>query len=269
MNYFDQKDKLAKIAKEHTEVMAVTYLEEIKQCVMDTYVIDGNSDIKDANKIDACGNGILPNVYMKQMTTVEAILDTEGPCVVLNFASYKEPGGMFTQGSHAQEETLCHASFLYNVLSQHQDYYNWNKKHMHNGMYMNRALVSPNVIFDQANCFAAGRREATVITCAAPNNRYCNEPNINATALSERIGFVFNVAGDYIEKIYGCKPKKATLVLGAFGCGVFKQDPGMVAYMFRSYIMDHYADMFTDVVFAILSTFKNTYYIFENMLRDC
>ena len=37
---------------------------------------------------------------------------------VLNFASFKNPGGMFYNGSSAQEESLCHESFLYNVLKK-------------------------------------------------------------------------------------------------------------------------------------------------------
>ena len=41
---------------------------------------------------------------------------------VLNFASYQNPGGKFLEGSSAQEESLCHASTLYECLSVQKDY---------------------------------------------------------------------------------------------------------------------------------------------------
>ena len=59
--------------------------------------------------------------------SVEAIMNySQGKTAVLNFASYKEPGGGFMAGSQAQEESFCHESFLYNVLRQFQYYYDWN-----------------------------------------------------------------------------------------------------------------------------------------------
>lgn len=43
----------------------------------------------------------------------------EGPLVVLNFASARNPGGGFLGGAKAQEEDLCRCSGLYRTLLQH------------------------------------------------------------------------------------------------------------------------------------------------------
>lgn len=58
-------------------------------------------------------------IRLESLDSVSAVLkytDLSSKIAVLNFASYKEPGGMFLQGSKAQEECLCHESTLYNVL---------------------------------------------------------------------------------------------------------------------------------------------------------
>lgn len=89
-----------------------------------------------------------------------------GKVAILNFASYKNSGGMFINGSKAQEECLCHASYLYNVLSRFvANFYDWNNRHKNKALYLNRALYSPDILFQ----FGEVLFKCDVITCAAPN----------------------------------------------------------------------------------------------------
>ena len=92
------------------------------------------------------------SVIIAPTDTVSAIFqytsEQDGKIAALNFASYKHPGGMFIKGSSAQEESLCHASFLYNVLKEFEDsYYKENRKNLNRSLYTNKALYSPNIKF--------------------------------------------------------------------------------------------------------------------------
>lgn len=164
---------------------------------------------------------------------------------VLNFASYKHPGGMFMEGSIAQEEALCHESFLYNVLSECPSYYDYNKRYLNRALYKNRALYSPDIIFERDNTSVY----CNVITCAAPNKaaaqKYQNvSDEENAKVLRSRINFILKIAADN---------KTDTLILGAFGSGVFGQSAKEVASIFKDLLENKFSNAFDKIVFAVPS----------------
>ena len=165
------------------------------------------------------------------------------PCV-LNFASFTRPGGGFIKGSFAQEEALCHVSNLYNVLLAFKDHYdnNYKKISFNSGLYDNWAIYSPAIYFKVVDFEAY----ANVITCAAPNYTVYKEKSDNDTLYDEvlrsRIKYVLDIARDNEQKI---------LILGAFGCGVFGNDPYKVATMFKSLLRNY---KFEKVIFAIPHT---------------
>ena len=181
------------------------------------------------------------SVVLEPIDSVAAIKKFvgEGKTAVLNFASYKNPGGGFMNGMMSQEEALCHESFLYNVLEVlYPQYYHWNNQHLNRGLYLNRALYTPDVRFGEIFC--------DVITCAAPNwgpaRRYGTAtPEENSEILESRIRFVLEIARHM---------RVDTLILGAYGCGVFKQDATEVARIFKELLKEEYHN-FNKVVFAI------------------
>lgn len=127
---------------------------------------------------------------------------------------------------------------------------------------MDRALYSPDVLFlHEGNIIPCD-----VITCAAPNNaaaqKYANVSyRENREALESRIRFSLDIAVE--ERV-------APLLLGAYGCGVFGQDPAEVAGLFMKYLRMPKYQCFMRVVYAIPERKNGNYEKFRNnlMKRD-
>lgn len=177
---------------------------------------------------------------------------------VLNFASFKNPGGKFLEGSKAQEECLCHESTLYPVLKEfEQSYYSVNRRNTNRALYFDRAIFSPDIIFmrDNAQC------KCSVITCAAPNYYAAKEyygvsAAENLDALFSRIQFVLSVA-----ECQGIED----MILGAFGCGVFGQDANIVAKLFDYLLRTDFKGIFENIIFAIPNSRDGNYNVFRNV----
>jgi uncharacterized protein (TIGR02452 family) len=242
-NSWREKVKRSEEAIIHTSKMEKEYGPKIAFSVENTHVYDNNNVLKQNTtcapimqliKYDTVGEIL----YIKSMEP-ESVT---GKVAALNFASYKNPGGKFLEGSIAQEEALCHESFLYNVLREFDStFYEWNRNNLNKGMYMNRALYTPKVIFERSKT----RASCDIITCACPNKsvglRYgAFSTTDNLKALTKRVNFVRQVAES--EGVN-------TLIVGAFGCGVFKQDPKEVANVFLSQFS--YTCNIHHVIFAI------------------
>lgn len=231
MNYWSRKDELAKKAVTHTKEMSKKYKSEIVSSIENTKFYDRQPVLETS--------GDLPKIEVVDLDSVSAIHKYSSEnMAVLNFASYKFPGGGFMRGSSAQEEALCQHSYLYNVISEFdKTVYEWNRNNLNKGMYLNRGLYSPDIMFDD-------KTKCSVITVPAPNKsvmlKYGNfTEEENAKALLHRVKLVVDIAEENNVK---------TLILGAFGCGVFKQDPVEVATLFKKVLR---GSSFKKVVFAI------------------
>ena len=104
-----------------------------------------------------------PAFTLTDMDSVSCLfnLSDNGRTAILNYASYKSPGGFFLEGSPAQEEALCHESNLYPILLAFDDtYYAWNRQRLNRALYLDRAIYTPDVVFEKDN----SRKLADVIT---------------------------------------------------------------------------------------------------------
>lgn len=187
-------------------------------------------------------------------TTIDALVRLAkkgGHIGCLNFASARRPGGGFQHGAQAQEESLARASALYPCLMTHPEYYERNKA-LGSPIYLDIVLYSPNVPFfrDDDGAWLDEPVLASVITAAAPNvselkkGKKFDAEDV-ALALNNRSQLVFALAAHH---------KIERLVLGAWGAGVFGNDPGQVARIFAKLLRGPFAGAFSEVVFAVLGT---------------
>jgi len=200
-------------------------------------------------------NGRTGRISVVNTTTLavaRAMVDparADEPCV-LNFASAKNPGGGFLGGSQAQEESLARSSALYATLLEHPRYYEANRVSS-DVMYTDHLIYSPGVpVFrDDDGNLLDRPYTLSFVTMPAVNVGYVrqNAPNRAEeieTVMSRRIHCVLRLA---IE----CGHRR--FVLGAWGCGVFRNDPAMIARLFARWLKDErFTSAFDEVVFAVL-----------------
>lgn len=232
------KEKIAKQASKHTTEMMMKYMPDIMKCVKETTIYPIDKPIINDNSSYRPAKFELVNI--DSVSAIFEFAQANKHTAVLNFASYKEAGGLFLKGSTAQEEALCHESFLFNVLRNFENsYYAINCKQLNRGLYKNTALYSPNVMFFRSD----KSTPCDVITCAAPNRnvgiKYTN------VSLTENNKVLYNRI-EYIKDI-ALNQHVDTLILGAYGCGVFKQDATTVA----TYIKAIFTNSGLHVVLAI------------------
>ncbi len=188
--------------------------------------------------------------------------------MLLNYASARNPGGGFINGAKAQEEDLARCSGLYLCQLKQPEYYAANRS-QDSLLYTDRLIYSPRVPW-----FRTYSREllddyflASVITAPAPNAGQVlrrdakAQPDIERV-LRRRAGYVLAVARDNGHR---------SLLLGAWGCGVFCNDPSMVADAFGQWLESpRFHGCFDRVVFGVydISKSKDTLRAFQRRFAD-
>lgn len=228
--YWTEKRERATEAAFHVKCLHENYEQELQKEYKDTIVYSKETHLDDGQK----GS---PVQMFLNADSVSAVFQMakENPksrIAVLNFASYKHPGGMYLEGSKAQEECLCTESSLYPVLEMFKDsYYAENSKNLNRALYADRALYTQGILFART-----GEKmvKADVLTCAAPNfsaaSKYAKvSKEENSKVLEQRIKFVKEILQTEDAVIW---------ILGAWGCGVFGQDPSEVAELFDKHCKD-------------------------------
>ena len=166
----------------------------------------------------------------------------------LNFGSAKNPGGGFLGGASAQEESLARASGLYGCLLSASGYYEHHRRER-SAIYSDHLIHSPGVpVFKHEDgspmesfipvSFITG---AAVNAGAVRENEPANAARI-VPAMRTRVGKLLALCAARGHR---------TLVLGAWGCGVFRNDPEVIAGLFAEVLHGRFAGEFAHIVFAI------------------
>jgi len=172
---------------------------------------------------------------------------------VLNFASAKHPGGGWLKGAQAQEEELTRCSTLYAALTSDCASAMYasscaNLKLRNDGLYTSTLCYSPEVtvIRDADGALLDKPFRAAFITAAAPNAGHARRCGVSEelieAALTERAELVLATAAAHGHD---------ALVLGAWGCGCFKNEPAKVAGIFAQLLRGPYCGVFMHVSFPL------------------
>lgn len=187
----------------------------------------------------------------------------------LNFASAKNPGGGFLSGSQAQEECLARASGLYQSISAVQEYYQVNRR-CRSSLYTNHLIYSPFVpVFrDDTDTLIDTPYTVSIITSPAVNAGAVRKNEVAAIprmkpVMETRIRSVLAVAKQNGHN---------SLVLGAWGCGVFGNSAFDIAQWFAEALLNdtRYSGVFEEIIFAVYDPVKGapTYAAFNSTFSE-
>lgn len=193
-----------------------------------------------------------PKSCVENISTVDAIRklaqEGKGQIGVLNFASAKNPGGGFLNGAMAQEESLAASSTLYRTLTAHEEYYRENRANR-SMMYLDYGIYSPDVTFFRDGRFRLVEEPVygSVLTLPAVNMGQVLMKGEDV----EEAKRVMRRRMKLALAIFAQQGAK-NLVLGAYGCGVFRNDPRQVAAWWKEILEEGLGKYFESVVYAVL-----------------
>lgn len=227
--------------------------DRIKRSVSNTRFISNEASL--IRNLSAAGNATtsISVVSCDTLDMVEVLSNNpeKGKIGVLNFASAGNPGGGWERGSGAQEECLCRRSTLICTLS---DPWGWSNRSWSYPIPDFGAVYSPDVCifrksFRSGFAFYENPIHADFISVACFRN-----PPIKDTAHGIRInsGKILNLMLQKVRRIFevAIANNIDTLVLGAWGCGVYANPPAHVALLFKQ-VIGECDGRIKDVYFAI------------------
>jgi len=182
---------------------------------------------------------------------------------VMNFANAFHAGGGVTKGAGAQEECLCRTSTLYPLLYRRtlKDSFYKHHRDLNTSKASDSLVYTEGVIICKTDTDHPERMSkkdwvsVDVITIAAPDlrsrsNQYAELVG-NGTYMNDAELFGYHVKRAIHMLTCAAAKGADILVLGAFGCGAFQNDPKVVARAYKT-ALEVFPKVFDQVEFAIL-----------------
>lgn len=182
-----------------------------------------------------------PKIYVEEIDTLQKAKELGPDCAILNMASSFKPGGGVLKGATAQEEDICRRSNLYPSLLQYKDRYPIPK---FGGIYTKRIQIFRSV--GKYNLL----HEPFFCSCISFPGIKLDDPG----NIGNEEKFMITLRGKIrgILRIAVLK-KHGKLVLGALGCGAYKNPPDLVAKAFKEVLEEkEFEKRFEEICFAIL-----------------
>lgn len=199
-------------------------------------------------------------VVISKSSSFDAARKYNGSVAVLNFASATNPGGGVIHGSFAQEECLCRCSTLYRNLIADEALAKFYTPHR-NGLsplHNDDIIYTPGVTIIKSDSYNKlySMPKVNVITCAAPNlrenpqNTYNNESHSEGVKITDQELLELHIKRARKILATAASFNNDTVILGAFGCGAFKNDPNIVAEAYKT-VLPEFIKCFKTIEFAI------------------
>ncbi len=204
--------------------------------------------------------------------------DPVAKIAVMNFANAFHPGGGVVKGASAQEECLCRTSTLYPLLYRktlRDTFY----RHHHD---LGTSKASDSLIYTERVIVCKTDEDlpkrmpkkdwisVDVITIAAPDLRTKSNKYIPLTDGGTYMNNA-ELFGYHVKRaihMLTCAAAKGAdiLVLGAFGCGAFQNDPEVVAQAYKTAI-EEFPKVFKKIEFAVYCSPRdeNNYRVFNRV----
>ena len=247
---------------------AVKTIENLKKAVADSTAnqkLIKETETIDAGKTEYEKDAKITVSTKRSYAAAEAYKDKK--VCVLNFASASNPGGGVEKGASAQEECLCRTSTLYFSLNTKEmwDGFYGPHRRMRNPIHNDDIIYTPDVVVLKTDTDKPVRRKeeewfkVDVISCAAPNlrNMPSNSYNSGDGDLPARPtdDELYQIQFRRFKRILevAAAMKEEVLILGAFGCGAFENNPSVVAKAAKDAV-ELYKKNFEIIEFAVFCT---------------
>lgn len=214
--------------------------EAVNNSVKKQYMISEEDDIS----VPVTSNSDTEYILSPKRTFEAASAYKGSKTAVLNFANNQAIGGK-PFSSKAQEESLCRCSTLLPCLEAMEDSFyvkhrNAFDRHELDFKGNDDIIYTPDVVV-----FKTDERtnpikpqimpendwyKVNVITCAAPDLRGHHKPANYTSVIESRIKRILDVAA---------REDNEVLILGAWGCGAFKNDSNVVAKTFKKFLRNY------------------------------
>ena len=176
---------------------------------------------------------------------------------VHDFAFALTPGGGVREGSLSQEASLCRCSTLLSALDTKENasrFYNLHNE-QHNKRYTDACIWIPDILIIKTDDLQPMRLLETqwtsvdILACAAPYSGENPMEKMDILGDDERLFSLHVQRGRHLLSVAAAN-RADILILGAFGCGVLKNSPEVVAESYR-HILPEFNGQFQEVAFAI------------------
>lgn len=221
-------------------------------------------------------------IFVSPKRTLEAASAYAGKKVcILNFASATNPGGGVIKGSSAQEEAICRCSTLYPNLNKQRMWNVFYEPHrrQHDPLHNDDCIYTPGVmVFKSDTDYPQLLPEekwysVNVLTCAAPNLRERPSNSMNSGDGDAAV----HISRENLQALHEKRMRKVleiawrkgneVVILGAFGCGAFRNPPAVVAQAMKT-VVQEYRKSFEFIEFAIYCSPRDdaNYRVFQSVL---